>query len=693
MNKTFLALLVSLCFISFSHIRADVGIPPGEVETFGTASAVYRDGGLLLKIDNPYNDPAVRLLPPGGADFWDFSEGTSFAVDVENLSPGKQARFLIILRTPVKGKKGTFTAGIALNPGETRTLRFRLPHQWLYAAPQGVPGLCTIDTARITAIDFALHGWFERIEPGLVNCRLSNFRLEGKLTPTEHASPAHMENLFPFIDLYGQYIHADWPEKIHSDADLRAAFEQEKQELDASIRPVEWNRFGGWKNGPQLEATGSFRVEKYQGKWFLVDPAGNLFFSQGMNVLIKHTDPVKLDGHDQWFVPEIKDHTFQSGTSTYWQPTDRSLQIKYGKMNYTKEFYETLAKRLEHWGFNTIGDWGHPDLILQKKMPYTLELTDFDRTMPKLGPKFYDVYDPIYQWKMKNLIELASKRNAAVRDSLTDPLCIGYFIDNELEFGNRGSFSFARHVMTAPAEQAAKKAFVAELENRYGTINTLNATWDTAYTDWDAVLESKAVPINEAFRADMERFFTQTVELYFQLCRDAVKSAMPNRLYLGCRFLGHDATHPILAELCGRYADVFSVNLYRHTPGNFQIDGMPDVPVMIGEFHFSSSLPGRGRFSPDIVAGSDETERAVSYLRYMQGALIHPNIVGAHWFQLRDQPLTGRSDGEGYQIGFVDIADTPYLEMTRTSREIGENMYRYRLNGKYANSMKQKDKE
>ena len=115
---------------------------------------------------------------------------------------------------------------------------------------------------------------------------------------------------------------------------------------------------------------------------------------------------------------------------------------------------------------------------------------------------------------------------------------------------------------------------------------------------------------------------------------------------------------------------------------------MPDRPILIGEFQFSTSLPGRGRFAPNIVAGSTEKERATAYLRYLQGALLHPNIVGAHWFQFRDQPLTGRSDGEGFQTGFVDIADTPYREMTAISREIGENMYRYRINGKYSDGMK-----
>ncbi|MPN54232.1 hypothetical protein SDC9_201902 [bioreactor metagenome] len=113
----------------------------------------------------------------------------------------------------------------------------------------------------------------------------------------------------------------------------------------------------------------------------------------------------------------------------------------------------------------------------------------------------------------------------------------------------------------------------------------------------------------------------------------------------------------------------------------------PGKPILIGEFHFGTY--DRGMFSASLCPTGDQQERATSFLRYVQGALAHPDMVGAHWFQFRDQPLTGRWDGEGYQIGFVDVADTPYPEMTKTAREIGENMYTYRINGKLVNSMKE----
>ena len=73
-------------------------------------------------------------------------------------------------------------------------------------------------------------------------------------------------------------------------------------------------------------------------------------------------------------------------------------------------------------------------------------------------------------------------------------------------------------------------------------------------------------------------------------------------------------------------------------------------------------------------------QRAHAYTHYLHEALKHPNIVGTHWFQYREQAVTGRPDGENYQIGFVDICDTPYQEIIDASRRIGEKMYEYRTN-------------
>ena len=57
-------------------------------------------------------------------------------------------------------------------------------------------------------------------------------------------------------------------------------------------------------------------------------------------------------------------------------------------------------------------------------------------------------------------------------------------------------------------------------------------------------------------------------------------------------------------------------------------------------------------------------------------------MIGTHWFQWRDQAVTGRDDGENYQIGFVTIADAPYPELVAAAREIAAGMYRRRYEGR-----------
>ncbi len=660
---------------------ASLPVSERQVENKGSASVEFRQDAIHLQFDNPRGDSGVKVRPPAGEKYWDLSQGKILAVDVENVSPDKQLRLTMHISTGSLSEKNfsEVNTGIAVNPGEKRTMNLLLPHRIIHAAPKGVPGPKVLDTSKINSVDFFMQWPYEGTTPNLVDCRISNLRLVG--TP-ERAPAVAADKFFPFIDIYGQYIHGNWPEKIHSDADLKKAYATELAELNASKRPAEWSRYGGWKNGPKLNATGNFRTEKYQGKWWLVDPEGYLFFSQGIDVLIANTDSTKSEKHEKWFNFPVKTAELPFAQ---W-----NLQKKYGQEDFTSAYYETLTRRLEHWGINTIGDWGKADLILLGRTPYTLQLTDYNWKFPRIAGsklKFYDVFDPAYANGMKMLIADNAVKRPEVMKSLTDPMCIGYFIDNELNFGNRkGRQIFGDDVLKSPAKQAAKQEFVNDLRVKYITIERLNGAWETDYPDWSAILNRVTVPKSEGYRTDSDAFFQKAVNEYFRLCQLAVKGSAPHRLYLGTRFVSTDATRKVFFEASQKYCDILTVNIYSHSPANFGAEGFPDMPVLIGEFHFG--ILDRGMFSASLApAGVTQQERALAYTRFLQGALVHPQIVGAHWFQFRDQPLTGRWDGEGYAIGFVDVADTPYPELTHAAREVGENMYQYRMSGKLVNSM------
>jgi beta-galactosidase GanA len=253
--------------------------------------------------------------------------------------------------------------------------------------------------------------------------------------------------------------------------------------------------------------------------------------------------------------------------------------------------------------------------------------------------------------------------------SAGDAWCIGYFSDNEMSWGE-DAMSLAVATLKSPADQAAKKVFIADLKEKYGEIEKLNQAWGTAHASWDALLDSRDAPDAQKARGDLEAFYSKIAEQYFRTARDTIKAVAPNQLYLGCRFAW---VTDRAAAAAAKYCDVVSYNLYHHSVADFQFKG-GDVPLIIGEFHFGAL--DRGLFHPGLVRTANQAARAEEYESYVFGALRHPQFVGCHWFQYQDEPTTGRvGDGENYQIGFVDVCDTPYRETIEASRAVGAMLY------------------
>jgi hypothetical protein len=202
-------------------------------------------------------------------------------------------------------------------------------------------------------------------------------------------------------------------------------------------------------------------------------------------------------------------------------------------------------------------------------------------------------------------------------------------------------------------------------------IAKLNRAWGTQYASWEALLESREAPDKDKAKDDLAAFYTKAAEQYFRAVRGTIKAVAPNQLYLGCRFAW---VNPRAAAAAAKYCDVVSYNLYQRSVADFKFNGGADVPLMIGEFHFGAL--DRGMFHTGLVPVANQEARAQAYKDYVRAALRHPQFVGCHWFQYQDEPVLGRVyDEENYQIGFVDVADTPYAETVQASREVAEEMY------------------
>ena len=314
---------------------------------------------------------------------------------------------------------------------------------------------------------------------------------------------------------------------------------------------------------------------------------------------------------------------------------------------------------------NTIGNWSDPEIYGQQKTPYVVTASSGRRPIEGSSGywgKFPDPFDP----------DFAARTAASVQaqgEAARSAWCLGVFVDNELAWGEELSLAVA--TLASPASQPAKRALLDDLQAKYDTIDRLNAAWGTQHASWDALLAGQQPPDQDKARDDLAAFATRIAEKYFEVCRAAVKEAAPQTLYLGCRFAWvNDRAIRAAAKSC----DVIGFNKYAYSVADFRLPEGVDMPAIIGEFHFGAL--DRGMFHPGLKKTKDQAERAATYRDYVQGALRNPLLVGTHWFQFGDQATTGRGDGENYQIGFVDVGDTPYPELIAASREVGSAMYR-----------------
>ena len=664
------------------------GFDFAKVQTTDARASEARSGaGAALRVATGHKQPWPGVTLRAPQDTWDLSAYSQVVLTVRNAGAANLSVSCRVDNAGADGSKHCVAHSISLEPGQTQTLRVdlqRLSPGKLGGKLFGMRGYPVapgaervLDPARVTQLLVFVN------KPAADQVfEVDDIRAEGGYTPPT-ASVTDADPFFPFIDTFGQYKHKDWPGKAHSVEELQQRRAAEAKEMEARPGSPDWNQYGGWAAGPQLQATGFFRTEKHRSKWWLVDPAGRLFFSHGIDC-VRMIDTTPVAEREFWFEdfpgsrPEFKEFNSR-GHALKGHYAGRSAQCfafaaanmkrKYGA-DWKSAYADTAHRRLRSWGLNTIANWSDAGVFLMRRTPYTDNLGSHGVKMIEGSEgywgKFPDVFDPGFAAGARRGMESKQEKSA------NDPWCIGYFSDNEMSWGDDTSLALA--ALRSPPEQAAKREFIADLRRKYGEIAKLNAVWGASHASWDALLESREAPDRQKARADLTTFYTKAAETYFRVMRDAINAVAPKQLYLGCRFAW---VNDLAAKAAGQYCDVVSYNLYRRSVADFRYPG-GDKPLIIGEFHFGAL--DRGLFHTGLVPVANQAARAQAYRDYVLGAVNHPQFVGTHWFQWKDEPTTGRvHDEENYQIGFLDVADMPYAETIQASREVGAAMYAQRL--------------
>ncbi len=474
----------------------------------------------------------------------------------------------------------------------------------------------------------------------------------------------------PVVDSFGQWTARDWPGKVHSSEELHRQLGALRRQAAEAEFPGSWSRFGGWKE-KRFEASGFFRVHHDGNRWWLVDPEGYAFLSMGMDCVREHSDGV-LSGQEDLFawLPPADAAPFSEiyrdrGDMRLVDFYKSNLMRVYGK-NWRAEWDTLATGLLRSMRFNTVGNWSDTELARRFKMPYVLPLGNFPSTEVRLYRDFPDVFSAEYRREA----EIFARQLEGVRD---DPYLIGYFLRNEPHWAF-GANNLAFEMFATATPSATRDRFIDWIRERYGDdLERFNAAWALELSSLEDLREARfSDPPSAKADEDLWAFSEVMVTEYVGVVCDAVERVDPDHLNLGMRYAWLSSE---LLYKAGERFDVFSINGYSFPgpPPTAEIARRSGKPLMIGEFHFGATdagLPSTG-----IQGVADQKERARAYRYYTEQGFSRPEVIGLHYFQLNDQPIFGRFDGENYNIGFLDITLRPYAELSKAARSSHERMY------------------
>lgn len=427
-------------------------------------------------------------------------------------------------------------------------------------------------------------------------------------------------------------------------------------------------------DAPQSRMARFFSVEQQEGRWWFIGPDGTRFISKGVDTVRFTQDRAR------------------AGSSF--------LETALAKYGSEQKWREMVARQIFDWGFNTLGGDSDEQIssvpVNGRCLAYAPIINLGSRYVSrKMGGSawsqglFPDVFDPDFEVSIN---QMAQERCASKKDDLW---LLGYFVDNELSWGPdwRGKDELLIRFLALPANAPGRLAAIQLLRDRYQTVTKFNQTWAAQFGSWDELatagpikppMEVKGVwvqnqeidrqskrgnPQYAAFLADCDAFLAQAAERYFRITHQAIKTADPNHLDLGCRF-AYVPARPVVSA-AAKYVDVISFNCYSPDPRD-ATEAYADFgkPVLIGEFSFKgrdSGLPNTRGAGPLVETQAD---RAEGFRTYVSWALSNPNLVGYHWFRYADQPK--ESAGENSNFGIVTIQDDEYPILVKAMRVLNE---------------------
>lgn len=480
------------------------------------------------------------------------------------------------------------------------------------------------------------------------------------------------------VDKYGQWVYETWEGKVTSDAQLQQEYADEAALLaNVSLNPSKYDQYGGIKNGGKYTNSGYFRLQQIDNKWWFVTPDGYKFILKGVDATSiwewgYGTPLKKADGTPKRVFEELPDPVAYAPAYVNDSNGERvsfviaNVLRKYGS-DFESKWEDITKKRLIDWGFNAFSKWTKPHHVT---FPYIHVLQD------PAGLKriqwTYDVFDP----QSESIIETAL--STQLQQMKNDKWLIGYTYDNEAGW----TTDIVKEILTYSSTSPAKGAFVDFLAPRYSNdITAINQLLGTSAESF-AALKNTSIKIAKVPAVDVSEYIKLASKTYFSTIRSIIKKYDTNHLFLGASVVPTWRTSLDWDSAAMEFVDAFSVDNYTNSADWISRYETYGKPLLNLEYTFSTTNRGLSPVNAATTVGSI-ADRGLAFKSFVESQIEHPLFVGSGYFSYFDQAVTGRKDGENFNIGLVNQQDQPYTDMVNILKTVNaglENVHAYGTN-------------
>jgi hypothetical protein len=420
-----------------------------------------------------------------------------------------------------------------------------------------------------------------------------------------------------------------------------------------TVEAVDTDRFGGFK-GVTREASGYFRVEQINGRWFFITPEGHPYIALGGNHI---------------------------GSFLKKQAAESGLLARHG--DDVERAADALLADLRTLGLNA-GDAYQPEPRFAEKLPWIKPFTYLPA--PKKG--WPDVFD---ETEMREMHDHVKKQCSGIA---AQPWVIGV-AGPDLPTWDSG---FVHQYRLNPVGSPGRQGYLAFLKERHsGDITSVNAAYGTRFATWEALEKKPRLDLkieNDTARADDEAFLTLIASRHFAAVRSACKAGAPNHLYLGERTQLRVIPEGVLREM-GRHIDVFCTQSLIRLPKNppewqvFQREhyerefALVGKPMIIVDWA-APFAPGPEPLTTEYGTLKPEAEAAREAGQFVRDAFEPPfmvglficQVLGSHandkWFGPEARRTYLRDDGSPFPDRAREIADANHAVLARLFEMVSE---------------------